>query len=329
MIRIGIDISSGEKPPLELFLSLKDYLKDPNSEGDFLKVYVHKDSCKKDPDQFIAEERLEIIQVSQSIEMDDSPLKAVRRKKDSSIVKGLEALKNGEIDFFFSPGNTGSLISGAHYIIGMIGGIHFPAVAVLIPNIFGDVLLLDAGASFLIDEERGMELAIMGKVLYESLYEEKNPLVGVLNIGKEWHKGPKWVRKLDTQLQRDKDFNYFGYVEGFDLMTSPCRVFISGGYTGNILLKGLEGIYYLLKEGLKGKEQLMDELKVDLHYSRSGAGIVLGTKNNLFLGHGITGAKALKNALFFAKKIYKLNITAQIESEIRKKGFLAKILKRR
>jgi glycerol-3-phosphate acyltransferase PlsX len=264
--------------------------------------------------------------------MEDTPLKAIRKKKDSSIVRGLEALKEGKISFFFSPGNTGSLIYGASQIIGLINDIQSPAIAVLVPNIHGDVLLLDAGASFLMDEERGVELAVMGKIFYENFFSSPNPPVGILNIGKEWYKGPKWVRRLNSFFKKEDIVNYYGYVEGFDLFTSRCRVFVTGGYTGNILLKGLEGVYYYLRNALGGSKEsggILDAVRNQIHYSRIGAGILMGIRKDVFVGHGITSGEALNNALFFAKKIYKLNLTSQIEREIGTRGFLSKWLKRR
>lgn len=332
MIRIGIDISSGEKSPRDLFPALQDYSQ--QNPGEELLVFLEESELDKNSDFFRGTTNLKIIPVSEVISMEDHPLRAIRKKKNSSIVRGLELLKKDKISFFFSPGNTGAVVYGAANIIGMIRDIQFPAIAVLIPNVHGDVLLLDAGASFLIDEDRGVELAMMGKIFYEKFFSQPNPALGILNIGKEWYKGPKWVRKLDRILKKNETLNYCGYVEGFDLFTSECRVFITGAYTGNILLKGLEGVYdyvrtlLLSQFGEKGESSLK-YLRTQLHYSRLGAGVVLGVCRNVFIGHGITGPEALKNALFFAKRIYKLNLNSQIKKEIRSRNSLSRWLKRR
>jgi len=271
-----------------------------------------------------------VVPTTERIAMDDNPIKSIRRKKDSSIVLGLTHLKENQTDFFFSPGNSGAVVYGAAEILGLVRSIQFPSIATLIPNIHGDILLLDVGANAFIDEDQGIELAIMGKVLYQQYFKLKRPPIGILNLGKEWHKGPKWVRKLDSILKKDPGYHYYGYVEGFDIFTSPCRVFITGGYTGNILLKGLEGIYDYLKFILKDHVQWLEKnLKNHIHYSKIGAGVVLGTRGSVFLGHGVTSPAALKNALLFSKEVYKLNISHHIETEIRSRGFLARLINRR
>jgi glycerol-3-phosphate acyltransferase PlsX len=330
MCRIGIDIVSGEESPQALFLSLVEYSLQ-NIEDQFY-IFIDEETLDDDHQQtFNGTSNIIIVPVLEKILMDDNPIKSIKKKRSSSIVTGLEYLHQKKIDFFFSPGNTGALVYGASYYLGLVKDISFPAIAVLIPNIFGEAILLDAGASYYIDEDRGFELAVMGDVLCKNLMNLSKPEIGLLNLGKEWHKGPKWVRKLNLMLEKDKSLNYFGYVEGFDVMTSKCNVYVTGGYTGNLMLKGVEGVYYYLRHMMKEKK--MDEmagmLKSAIHYSRTGAGLVLGTKLPVFTGHGVTNPEALKNALVFCKKIYKLNLAVKIEREMRKRSILSKIWNRR
>ncbi len=327
MIRIGIDIASGEVPASDLFLALKEYSLQNLTKK--LVVFVDEESIQKNPDIFKSSDNIELVHASQTISMKDNPIKSLKRKKDSSIVLGLDCLKKNNIDFFFSPGNTGAVVYGAYQILGMIRNLHFPAIAVMIPNIHGDVVLLDTGASASIDEDRALELAVMGKFLYKNYFNEDQPELGILNLGKEWHKGPKWVRKLNKILSKQKSFNYKGYVEGFDVLTSKCRVFITGGYTGNVLIKGFEGMYTYLTKVLQTQEKSSSLIKKAIHYSRTGAGIVLGVKKPVFIGHGITSPEALKNALIFAEEIYKLNMEKKIEAEIKHRSFILKLLTRR
>ncbi|HCL57825.1 MAG TPA: hypothetical protein DHW82_12580 [Spirochaetia bacterium] len=327
--KIGIDIISGEKSPQELFLALKAYSLE-NPEDSFI-VFIDRETLSQGEGVYSSTNNIQIIEVEDKISMEDSPIKGVRKKKNSSIVKGLEFLKEKKIDFFFSPGNTGAIVYGAVETIGLLKNVDFPAIGVIIPNINGPVLLLDAGSSALIDEDRGLILALMGKIFYENYFQVANPAIGILNIGKEWYKGPKWVRKLDYRLKKENNMNYYGFVEGFDLVTSPCHIYVTGGYTGNILLKGLEGIYYFLKSYFKksGQPGLTDVLKSNIHYSNTGTGIVLGLKENIFIGHGITGGEALQNLLPFAKKVSRLNLPVKIESEIRNRRFFSKFLSKR
>lgn len=328
MIRIGIDISSGEKSPHDLFLSLKEYSQE--NPSDSLVVYIDQEILDSFPSLFVSSSNIKIVPALEKITMEENPVKGVKRKKKSSIVLGLSHLKEKKIDLFFSPGNSGAVVYGAVEILGLVKSIQLPAIATFIPNIYGNVILLDAGANAFIDEDQGAELALMGKVLYQQFFKEPHPKIGILNVGKEWYKGPKWTRKLNNLLKKDVNCNYFGFVEGFDIFTSACQVFITGGYTGNILLKGLEGVYDYVKFLLKDKGQWVEEnLKNQIHYSRVGAAVVLGTHGNVFLGHGITSPDALKNALAFSKNVYKLNISSYIEEEIRGRGFLSRLGNRR
>lgn len=328
MLHIGIDIANGEESPHKLFLALQEYLEGTSSET--LHVFVPAASFEESPEFYQESAFLKIYPVTQIIDMEDNPIKSVGKKQDSAIVRGLHMLKDGDLDFFFSPGNTGAVVYGALQIIGLIKNLHAPALGVLIPNIHGDVLLLDAGASPLIDEDRGLDLAVMGKIYYENYFNQKHAKVGVLNLGKEWHKGSKWVRKLGSMLKKDYQIDYFGFVEGFDLFVSQCQVFVTGGYTGNILIKALEGMYSFLKHKLStGNEKLTELIRGQIHYSRVGAALLLGFTKDIFVGHGITGPEALKNALIFAKEINKLKLGEKIEQEIRNRSFISKLIRRR
>lgn len=334
MTRIGVDIASGETSPHELFLSLKEYAQ--REKEDTLFVFVNRQDVANQSEVFSELDNLKIIQVSQTIEMEDSPIKGVKKKRDSSIVVGLKYLKDNKIDFFFSPGNTGAVIYAASEIIGKTSHVEFPAIGTMMPNIHGDILLLDSGASPMIDEDRGLELSLMGSIYFENILKHSFPPLGILNLGKEWYKGSKWVRKLDSILKKDRAFNYFGFVEGFDLFTSECRVFITGGYTGNILLKGIEGVYFYVRHLLKDKAQdkagaqkLSELLKQQIHYSRVGTGIVMGVKKDVFIGHGVTSPEALQSALTFAKNIVTLKLPQKIETAFRRRGFMSRLVRRR
>lgn len=328
MIRIGIDISSGEKSPHDLFLSLKEYSQE--NPDDSLVVYIDQENLDTHSHFFSSSPQIEIVPAIEKITMEENPVKGIKRKKNSSIVLGLTHLKEKKIDLFFSPGNSGAVVYGVAQILGLIKSIQFPVIATFIPNIYGNVILLDAGANSFIDEDQGAELALMGKVLYQQFFKEPHPKIGILNMGKEWYKGPKWVKKLNNFLKKDTNYHYYGFVEGFDLFTSSCQVFITGGYTGNILLKGLEGVYDYVQFLLKDKiEWIEKNLKNQIHYSRIGAAVVLGAYGDVFLGHGITSPAALKNALVFSKDVYKLNISSYIEEEIRGRGFLSRLANRR
>ncbi|HOJ49891.1 MAG TPA: hypothetical protein PKW55_03695 [Spirochaetota bacterium] len=314
MLRIGIDISSGERSPLEIFEGVLLYKKE--NKDDDISIFVDEEFYNNNLDYFKLYKDLNYVISKDKVLMEDKPSVVIKNKKDSSMVKGIKYLEENKIDAFFSPGNTGALITASDKIIGKLKHFEHSAISVFVPNVYGEVILLDAGANYLVDDDTFVNHILLISFLYEKFTNKKSK-IGILNIGKESYKGPKWVKKVAKTISRIKKSEFYGFVEGNDLLTSDCNIFVTDGYTGNILLKGIESVFYYIKKNIMSIE-LIEALKnLKLEYSSTGCGIILGFNKPVFIGHGVTDKYAVYNAIKFIKKFYSLNIDIkEIASEI-------------
>lgn len=186
-------------------------------------------------------ERLRVHHASQRIEMDESPSRALRSKKDSSMRVAVNLVKDGVAHACVSAGNTGALVATARYVLKMLSGIDRPAITSAIPSIQGQTYMLDLGANVGCSSEHLLQFAVMGAVLASAIDEIENPRVGLLNIGEEEIKGNDQVKHAHEMLQ-GSGLNYIGYVEGDDVYCGDVNVVVCDGFAGNVSLKSSEGV---------------------------------------------------------------------------------------
>lgn len=248
----------------------------------------------------------DIIDAKEVIENTDDPAKSIRRKKDSSIVKGLNLLKENEYDAFISCGSTGALLAGGIFIVGRIENVKRAVLPTFLPAKDGKVLLIDSGANMDCDEELLLQFAKLGSSYLESLGNE-NPRVGLLNVGSEEGKGNA-VTKKAYQLLKESDLNFVGNIEARDITSGNCDLVVCDGFDGNVILKNTEGIAMFLlkaiqKSGLEigidqvQLKQLLGNTMKSLDYKEVGGVSLLGLKNIIIKAHGSSDAKAIKNAV--------------------------------
>lgn len=197
-------------------------------------------------------ERLKIHHASQRIEMNESPSRALRNKKDSSMRVAVNLVKEGIAHACVSAGNTGALVATARYVLKTLPGIDRPAIISTIPSIHGQTYMLDLGANVGCSSEHLLQFAVMGAVLASAIDEIENPRVGLLNIGEEEIKGNEQVKQANEML-RQSGLNYIGYVEGDDVYCGDVNVVVCDGFAGNVSLKVSEGVartisYYIRQE---------------------------------------------------------------------------------
>ena len=236
--------------------------------------------------------KISIVNATEVISNDDAPVRAVRSKKDSSIVKGVNMVKSGEGDVFISAGSTGALLSGGLFLLGRIQGIDRPALASVYPILGGKAsLLLDAGANAECKPNNLLEFGIMGNIYMEKVLGRENPRVGLVNLGAEAAKG-NTLTKAAYELLEQSHMNFIGNVEAREVPKGACDVIVADGFTGNVILKLTEGLAWnilqLIKkkftDGLKAKfgaALLIDklgELKKEFDYSEYGGAPILGVK---------------------------------------------------
>ena len=280
-------------------------------------------------------DNIEVVNATEVISNNESPAMAVRKKKDSSISKGMRMLKDGEVDAFISGGSTGALLSAGLLILGRIRGIKRPAIAAFFPKIgMNDTsLILDCGANAESRPEYLLQYGIMGSIFVEKVKGIENPEVMLLNVGAEEEKGDP-LHKESFELLRNADINFKGNCEGRDVPFGCCDVVVTDGFSGNVFLKSSEGVALAVMKRIKQKmtEGLvakagallsynkLKEIKKEFDYSEEGGAPILGLKGPVLKIHGSSKANAVYNAILKAVPYVEQDVTALIENAITEKS---------
>lgn len=280
-------------------------------------------------------DNIEVVNATEVISNNESPAMAVRKKKDSSISKGMRMLKEGEVDAFISGGSTGALLSAGLLFLGRIRGIKRPAIAAFFPKIgMNDTsLILDCGANAESRPEYLLQYGIMGSIFVEKVKGIENPEVMLLNVGAEEEKGDP-LHKESFELLRNADINFKGNCEGRDVPFGCCDVVVTDGFSGNVFLKSSEGVALAVMKRIKQKmtEGLvakagallsynkLKEIKKEFDYSEEGGAPILGLKGPVLKIHGSSKANAVYNAILKAVPYVEQNVTALIENAITEKS---------
>lgn len=257
------------------------------------------------------ENRISVIHTSEIIENNDAPVKAVRRKKDSSIVVGINMVKEKRGDIFISAGNTGALMAGALFNLGRIQGIDRPVLASVYPILGGEPsLLVDAGANSECKPGNLLEFAMMGSIYMEKVLGMSAPRVGLVNLGVEENKGSTLTKSAFGLLEKSH-LNFVGNIEGRDVPMGAADVIVCDGFVGNVILKLTEGLAINIMNLLKDKftedtrakmgalllSKKLKGLKEEFDYTEYGGAPILGVKGPVVKMHGSSNANAVKNTI--------------------------------
>ncbi|MCC0699693.1 phosphate acyltransferase PlsX [Clostridioides sp. ZZV15-6383] len=276
--------------------------------------------------------KLEIVHTTEIIENEDKPVKAIRSKKDSSMVVALNLVKEGKADAIISAGNTGALLAGGLFVVGRIKGIDRPCLCSAIPNVKrGMTLIADCGANADCKPKNLVEFAAMSNIYSRKVLGLENPKVALANVGLEEGKGNDLVKKSYEEIKK-LDLNFIGNVEAREVINAYTDIIICDGFTGNILLKSAEGVALsvmsLIKEtfmastkskigALLIKDDLR-KLKSFIDYSEYGGAPLLGLNGGVIKAHGSSDAKAIKNAINQGIKFSKGKVVEDINQFISK-----------
>lgn len=274
--------------------------------------------------------RISVIHSAEVITSNESPVMALRKKKDSSLVRALNLVKSGEADAVISAGSTGALMAGASLIIGRIKGVDRVALAPVMPGRNAPFMVIDAGANVDCKPNYLVQFAQMGKVYFENVLGVKNPTVGLINIGSEEEKGNE-LTKAAYPLLKESDFSFVGNVEPRDVTNGDVSVLVCDGFVGNTILKMYEGvasnIFSMLKEDIMGSfrtkiggallKPVFSRFKKKFDYAEYGGTAFLGCRGICIKAHGSSDAKAFKNAILQAKNCYENDIIGKIENELK------------
>ena len=329
ILKIIIDCFGGDNSPDEILKGVWMALEKTDSEfvlcgnSDTVKERISALALKPS-------ERISFLHSETKIEGSEEPVKAIRSKKESSLVVGLNALANGEGDAFVSAGNTGAIFAGATFIVKRIDGIKRAALASIIPTMTGLMILIDTGANVSLRPEYYPQMAIMGSLFSKTLLGADSPRVGLINIGEEESKGTETVIEAYSLLKNTEGINFIGNLEVRDLLNSGCEVAVCDGWTGNIALKSAEGTAKILTGELKSafKKNIltklagiimlsgMKSLKKKFDYKEYGAAPILGVNKPVIKAHGNSDAKAFEKSIEIALNYAKLNVIEKIKEHI-------------
>lgn len=273
---------------------------------------------------------IEIVHASEVITMDDKAAQAVRAKRDSSIRVGLRLVRDGHAAGFVTAGNTGAAMATAKIVLGMLPGVHRPALAAVFPTVLGTAAaLLDVGANVDCEPRNLEQFAVMGETYFRSMFGTKKPRVGLLSIGEESTKGNE-LTLAAFNLIKQLPINFVGNVEGRDIYNGKVDVIVADGFVGNVALKTSEGVANLvraiLRETLKAtitrqvgamlSRNAFSDFKKRLDHTEYGGAPLLGVKGVCFITHGSSNTNAIKNAIRVAGEFADRRINQEIEKGV-------------
>lgn len=254
---------------------------------------------------------LSVRHAPEAVEMGESPMAALRKKKHSSIRVGLDIVKSGQAEAFVSAGNTGAVMATALLVLGPLPGVERPAIAVVLPTLTHMAVLLDVGANVDCKARHLVQFAIMGNVYARDILGQARPRVGLLSIGEEESKGNELTREAFKEMEDEPSLNFIGNVEGRDVFSGTADVIVCDGFTGNVALKISEGLadtmLHLLREELQkdlrgraGSLLLIPafrRFKRRIDASEFGGAPLLGVNGVCMISHGRSTGKAIRNAI--------------------------------
>jgi glycerol-3-phosphate acyltransferase PlsX len=253
---------------------------------------------------------ISVVHAPEVIGMEESPVASIRRKRESSINVGVELLKNKQVEALVSAGNTGAVVSASTLLVGLLPGIERPGIAILLPGVKGDTLLIDVGANIDPKPIHLLQYALMGEAYVRCVIGKARPTVGLLNVGEEETKGTDFIKETYGLLE-GSGLNFVGNVEGHDIFSGEFDVIVCDGFAGNVALKTAESlaraINLLLKRSLAkspitrlGAWLARDaflQLRQEVDYAEHGGAPLLGVDGVSIIAHGASSAKAIKNAI--------------------------------
>ena len=274
---------------------------------------------------------LEVIEAAEEIGMDEDPAQSVRRKKDSSLVRAAEAVRDGRALAMVSAGNTGATMASALLRMGRLPGVVRPAIATPIPNVGSHpTVLLDAGANAECTTAMLVQFALMGATYSRARYGVADPSVALLSIGEEKSKGTPLVKEAHAELSGAPGLNFVGNVEGRDLLRGAADVVVTDGFTGNVALKSLEGALRFFMEALLGVFGQDDQAKAaaevllprlgplaaEFDPDNTGGAMLLGVDGVCVISHGSSSARAVVSAVRVAHDVAVAGLVGQVARSV-------------
>jgi glycerol-3-phosphate acyltransferase PlsX len=309
-MKIGIDMMGGDFAPLEAVIGIKDYLKE--GKADLVLIGDEERIQTLLSEYSIPSDSTTIVHAPEVIGMDESPTKALKEKRRSSISVGFHLLSTDTIDAFISAGNTGAMLVGSLYSLKPIEGVLRPTISTIIPKENGQTgVLLDVGLNSDCKPEQLNQFAVMGTVYAQNILGIENPRVALLNIGEEEGKGNLLAQAAYPLLQENKHINFIGNIEGRDVLLDKADVMVCDGFTGNIILKLAESLFEITH-----KKNIQHEYLDRFNFENYGGTPVLGISKPVIIGHGISKGKSFRNMILLAQKMIEKEVMKKLQLEL-------------
>ena len=334
-IRIAVDAMGGDHAPQVVIEGVIQYIKEYRNHTNTKIVLVGKErEIKKILGKLADEEtrqRIEVLNALENISMKEHFLSYWRKREKTSIKKALDLITKGKAHGMVSAGNTGAVMSIGKSVLGPLENVERPALAIMIPTVKGNSLLLDVGANVDSKPKNLVQSALMAKVFLENVYGKTNPKIGLMSVGEEEVKGNELTKKT-YNLLKSLDVNFIGNVEGRDAYLGKADIIVTDGFTGNVTLKVTEGVIEVMVSMLKREimtsllskigffflKSSFRRLKKKLDYAETGGALLLGINGIVIIGHGGSNAKAIMNAVKLARNFVEENVLEKISLEVNK-----------
>lgn len=335
MIRVALDAMGGDNAPAVEIDGTVQALKElpPNFIVQLVgKTDIIEAELARHPD--LDRARVEVHEAPEVIGMAEAPLAAIRKKRKSSIVIGMGMQKAGQSDAFISAGNTGAVLAAGTVLLGLHTGVERATVATLFPTADRPALVLDAGANVDCSAKELVCFAHLGTVYSKDLLGQKNPAVGLLNIGEEEEKGNAIVKEAHQLLKQDPRLNYVGNIEGRDILAGHSKhgsidVIVTDGFVGNIVLKFYESVARMIVRLVKRdapevleRSDIRGIFKI-LDYAEYGGAPLLGVQGVCVICHGSSTASAVRNAIRVAVQAVEAGLSKHIGAEFAQREMTA------
>ncbi len=326
-VKVAVDAMGGDHAPEQI---VKGAIEAVRADGRVKVFLVGKEEQIREtlsPYEY-PKDQVEIVPASEVIEMAESPVNAIRKKKDSSIVKGMGLVKAGECDAFVSAGSTGAVLVGGQVLVGRARGVERPPLAPLIPTQKGVSLLLDCGANVDARPSHLVQFARMGSIYMENIMGVRNPRVAIVNIGAEEEKGNALVKETFPLLKACRDLNFIGSIEARDIPAGYADVVVCEAFVGNVILKLYEGVGSTLIHQVKAgmmrslrskigallvKPALKETLKA-FDVEEYGGAPLLGLKGLVVKTHGSSKAVEIKNTILQCVTFREQDVIGKIQA---------------
>ena len=333
-MRIAIDGMGGDNAPqavvngvvqaLNEFNDLEFFITGPE---DIIKVQLKQENYTGD--------KITIVDAKEVISTNEHPVMAIRKKKDSSLCKALNLVKEKKCDAVLSAGSTGAFLAGCNFIVGRIKGVKRPALTPIMPGKNAPFMIVDAGANVDCKPEYLVQFAHMGREYYKGVLKAENPSIGLVNIGAEEEKGNELTKNTYQLLKNEEGLNFVGNVEPRDVTLGDTNVLVCDGFAGNTILKMYEGTAStllkiikdeILSSGVKAKvgalllKPVFKSIKKKFDYKEYGGAPFLGVDGICIKAHGSSDGKAFKNAIRQSKQFYDSKVLEKIKEELELKA---------